>query len=507
MKKKLFILSLISFFFVCIFSFTTFNVNAQSKTQQEMVNEELQNIYLPDKAIIDFPLPVVSAYGSTIEWEAQANQTYITISEGWAKVTRPTNENKTVTLTVTITNGNASGERSFEITVLKGTTLTNTYDIIYELNGGTNNPANPTTYKVGTDVELLAPTKGSLEFLGWYLDPEFKGEAISALPKASSGDVKVYAKWEKAEIASIEVVEKPTKVEYNALEQFNPEGIKVVAVYNDGVTKEEIALEELTFDKTTLHGDDKEVTVTYEDFEATFEITVNKLKFDVSNVVFEDLEVTYDGTEHTITKPTNLPVGLDAKVEGSATNATTSPVLVKLVFTVSEEYAVDYEAPAAKEADLTINKANALVKVNPVYINTGVEFKDSMVTYTVEGLIGEDKLEGTFKPVYGQIDTSAPGTYEIGGEGLTSNNYNITYQKAQLVVSAGEYTVHAKEGTLTTVYNGQKQMFEVVIKDGDRVITGEELEKLTISYSYNNEAKDLKIMKHLMVQLMQALTK
>ena len=131
MKKKIFIISLISFFFVCLFSFTTLNVNAQTKTQKEMVNEEIQNINLPEVAVIDFPLPTISVYDSTIVWEAEANQTYITISEDWAKVTRPTDENKTVTLTVTITNGAESASKEFKVTVLKGKTITNIQLLMY----------------------------------------------------------------------------------------------------------------------------------------------------------------------------------------------------------------------------------------------------------------------------------------------------------------------------------------------------------------------------------------
>ena len=195
MKKKLFIISLIAIFFVCIFPFSFTSVSAAEKTEEEKVNEELENIYLPEVAVIDFPVPYVSAYGSTIKWES-SNSELLNVPEngGWVSVTRPEVDTQ-VTLTVTITNGNASGEKSFKITVLKGVTHTNTYNITYVLNSGTNNPNNPSTYKVGTTVELLAPTKGRVEFLGWYDNAEFVGEEITSLPEGLSGDYTLYAKW------------------------------------------------------------------------------------------------------------------------------------------------------------------------------------------------------------------------------------------------------------------------------------------------------------------------
>ena len=488
MKKKLFIVSLIAIFFVCLFSFNTMSVNAQDKSPEEMVNEELNNIYLPDKAIIDFPVPTISVYNSTITWEAEENQNYITINNGWAKVTRPTDEDKVVTLTVTIENSGYADSKEFTITVLKGTTLTNTYTVNYVLNEGTQNANNPTTYKVGEDVLLYQPTKGRVKFLGWYLNENFEGEALEALPKGLSGDVTLYAKWDKAEVEKIVVEQEPTKVVYDALESFDPTGIKVVAYYNDDLTVEQLDLNELSFDKEVLHGNDTKVVVSYKEFEAEVKVTVNKLKYDLSNVVFEDTTLTYNGQAQTIALPTNLPAGLTATVEGSATNVTTTPVLVKLSFNVENE--VDYEAPEALFAYLTINKAKAVVRIDNIALNVSEVFDDSMVTYKVSGLFANDTLEGNFKPVYGEISTAAPAVYEIGGEGLTSTNYEIEYVKGQLIVSAGEYKIHAIESTLNKVYNGELQMFEVVLKDGDRELTKEEMANITINFLY--EGKEFK---------------
>ena len=70
-----------------------------------------------------------------------------------------------------------------------------TYNIKYELNGGENNSANPTTYTIKSEeIVLQTPSKTGYDFAGWYADEELteKAEKIST---GSSSDKKFYAKW------------------------------------------------------------------------------------------------------------------------------------------------------------------------------------------------------------------------------------------------------------------------------------------------------------------------
>ena len=56
-----------------------------------------------------------------------------------------------------------------------------TYNITYDLDGGTNDPNNPTSYNVLYGKDLYSPTKSGYEFLGWmrdYINPQI---ALSAL--------------------------------------------------------------------------------------------------------------------------------------------------------------------------------------------------------------------------------------------------------------------------------------------------------------------------------------
>lgn len=83
------------------------------------------------------------------------------------------------------------------------------YSITYNLNGGTNNAANPSTYNVLNGVSLKAPTKPGYKFTGWYQgDTKITGvnegknaifssvdEMYKELASRQTGDVTLTAKW------------------------------------------------------------------------------------------------------------------------------------------------------------------------------------------------------------------------------------------------------------------------------------------------------------------------
>ncbi len=73
-----------------------------------------------------------------------------------------------------------------------------TYNIEYELNGGVNNSANPTTYTIESeDIVLRTPTIQSEDydgFIGWFSDKELRYEAQS-IKQGSCGNKTFYAKW------------------------------------------------------------------------------------------------------------------------------------------------------------------------------------------------------------------------------------------------------------------------------------------------------------------------
>lgn len=476
MKKKLSLIFVFMFMLLGLVALNTKPVMAASETE---VEAELNNIVLPDKAIIDFPVVSVSVYGSTIEWKSDRTDVIsVPTNGGWTTVKRQ-NVDVTVTLTVTLTNGEIVKTKDFEVKVPKGTTLTNTYKIEYVLNGGTQNDQNPTEYKVGETKEILAPTKGEVEFLGWFNNEKFEGEAITSLPKGLSGDYKLYAKWAPATVTGIEVTTLPTKVNYKALETFDKTGLVVSKLLNDG-TKEVVALDELTFDKDVLHYGDKQVVVTYADkFTATIDITVVKKDYDLSGIKFENAALTYNGQVQTINYTGDLLDGLTAKVQGSATNVTTTPVTITLVFTNTN---ADYNTPENMTAELTITKAPLKVIASSESIKVGEDVPTFTVSY--DGFVNGETasvLKGELTITCSATNTSPAGSYDVIPAGLTAENYEIEFVNGTLTITSGTYTIVASNTTVT--YNGENQMFTVVLKDGDNVIEG-----ITFTYTLNDAA-------------------
>lgn len=73
-----------------------------------------------------------------------------------------------------------------------------TYNITYELDGGTNSGSNPATYNVTTaTITLQDPSKGRDRFDGWYstYSAGVYSDQVTEIPVGSHGDITLYAKW------------------------------------------------------------------------------------------------------------------------------------------------------------------------------------------------------------------------------------------------------------------------------------------------------------------------
>lgn len=69
-----------------------------------------------------------------------------------------------------------------------------TFEITYNLSGGSNNAANPATYTALDAVEFKNPTKKGYTFAGWFSDSAYT-EKVTNIAKGSTGAVTLYAKW------------------------------------------------------------------------------------------------------------------------------------------------------------------------------------------------------------------------------------------------------------------------------------------------------------------------
>ena len=69
------------------------------------------------------------------------------------------------------------------------------YKITYNLDGGTNSTANPSTYTVEDAVTLTAPTKSGYTFLGWTYEGQTTPSKDVTIPTGSTGDKTFTANW------------------------------------------------------------------------------------------------------------------------------------------------------------------------------------------------------------------------------------------------------------------------------------------------------------------------
>lgn len=90
------------------------------------------------------------------------------------------------------------------VTLLPANTMTaqaakkvSAYKVVYKLNGGTNNKANPKKLKKNKSAKLKAPTRNGYIFKGWYKDKKFKTKTTKVKGTKSAKNRTVYAKWEK----------------------------------------------------------------------------------------------------------------------------------------------------------------------------------------------------------------------------------------------------------------------------------------------------------------------
>ena len=106
------------------------------------------------------------------------------------------------------------------------------YSIIYNLNGGTNDPSNSSSYTVEDNITFSTPTKTGYTFLGWFSNDTL----ITEISVGSTGEVNVEARW-SANLNSLSVISEDTSkgtVAITSGRGYSGESITVVATPADG---------------------------------------------------------------------------------------------------------------------------------------------------------------------------------------------------------------------------------------------------------------------------------
>lgn len=156
-----------------------------------------------------------TAYGDEVSFTTLVTVTFD--ENGGETASNPESLNTTVGSTVTLPateptltghtfngwNDSADGEGvDFDTTTEVTNNITvyakwsaNSYNITYNLDGGTNNVSNTATYTYGIGLTLGAPTKTGYTFEGWYDNDAFTGSAITEIGIAETDNKTLYAQW------------------------------------------------------------------------------------------------------------------------------------------------------------------------------------------------------------------------------------------------------------------------------------------------------------------------
>lgn len=174
----------------------TFDAADEIKTSTLVVSENI----IPYNSFLIISIPeqefvLTSSEGATRNYKVYLGENELTVGSEVLRIPAGTKEgsvdlNFKVPQVEGIKAGTYTGTLNFTAKV------TGDYGITYYLDGGTNNPSNPSGYKMNEgDVTILEPTKLGYTFAGWYDNAEFTGSPITKIANGTSGNVNLYAKW------------------------------------------------------------------------------------------------------------------------------------------------------------------------------------------------------------------------------------------------------------------------------------------------------------------------
>ena len=132
------------------------------------------NLYKGNTYTLEAKIMPGDATNKTIRWSTSNSNVAIVTDDGTVKAMN----HGTATITAKTSNGKTA---TCKITV--------PYTIKYNLNGGTNNRSNPSSYY--GKMTLQNPTRRGYNFAGWYRDSAYK----TKITGFTSGNQTVYAKW------------------------------------------------------------------------------------------------------------------------------------------------------------------------------------------------------------------------------------------------------------------------------------------------------------------------
>ena len=280
----------------------------------------------------------------------------------------------------------------------------NQYHITYDGNGVENAPPEQTKdYGIPVNLSTDVPVLEGFTFLGWATDSNAAtAEYEAGATYNGNADVTLYAVWKAIPVTltGISITNEPNITNYCLGDPFSTEGLTIAASYsNEYVDEMTDGFTVSSPDMSTLGT--KTVTVTYEGFTATFDITVNpatnskltttsktihsgeEFTVDVNiennpGFCYLKLRLNYDAQVFEFVEATNGTISTDSfSTAGNAllwdadSNATADGTLVTLRFRAIEELEVGnyslgvsfVEGYNYKEEDVAFVTENATITV------------------------------------------------------------------------------------------------------------------------------------------------
>ena len=256
------------------------------------------------------------------------------------------------------------------------------YNIHYELNKGVNSGKNPSTYLSPNEneIKLYPATRSAWIFDGWYRNENFEGSAITALPKNTSGDIYLYAKWVKPYIIAADdlftINDKTVTATvghdvsiYSFIESFNACSDCTWSLYSDYLGTNELVLKnmQLNYGMNTAY-----IVVWSEDRSAFTQYTLNVYRLSMRNYSYSILGRIVDAGQIE---------------EQSALNAPDDPDVQHYIF--EGWYVGDQQIsfPYTIHVDTVITAKMTPIEYDLIYVlNGGTNDDSNPTTYNVENI-------------------------------------------------------------------------------------------------------------------------
>ena len=500
-KKICSFLTLFVLFFAMFIGLGTSNYSViKAAGDQASVEADFEAIdkSFPETAYISFPVTYKSVFGNEITWFVEEGQSFVVhdLVAQWMVVTRPTLQDEEVDVTVVIKGeDNASKTHTFKLKVPAGTTTVPSYDIEYLNEDGSDfvfTEEVKRTYDLGeASFNLPVPTKAGYTFDGWY-DGETKVERILV---GSMKDYSLKAKWTLITYALTDegVTLSNDELTYNASEQ-KP----TVTVKYGETTLTEGTDYTVEYDEDVINQGIKSVVVTGKGiYTGTITKTYTIKKADLVLEAKTGKEAVYGDN-----LPTWSIADFTATYQGNDTSEVLNGELI-VSYNVDApknvgEYTVSFSGIEAdnynvtiKDSTLNITKKDLVLSTEEKVINFGAELPTWVLSGEFEYEENVSALGGnlvvTYKDSQEEVVTpSVIGTYTVSFSGYTSDNYSISYTPTTLTIADAKVMFVVSD--TETTYNGDKQMFTVVVKktEGNQEV----IENANVTYICNDKAFD-----------------